>query len=270
MYSYLRNTTLGNEHVGVAQSLNDLADVLEDQNRLIEAEPLQRQALEMSKKLRGEIHEDTANLMNNLALMLLRENKLDEAEALYCETLEIRRKVYGEDHPVVAQSLKNLALVLRRERKWPEAEPVLRQAVELSRKQSDHETRETSDLLADLAVVLIKSYKFTEAELAARECFTIRSELTPDSSGTFVAQSMVGTSLLGQNRFTEAEPLLVQACEGLTRLQGQKPSSYGKWLVNEAGERIVQLYESWGKPTEAAEWRKKLSDLAKAPAGTSP
>jgi hypothetical protein len=28
----------------------------------------------------------------------------------------------------------------------------------------------------------------------------------------------------------------------------------------QAGERIVQLYESWGKPEKAAQWRVKLQN----------
>jgi hypothetical protein len=34
--------------------------------------------------------------------------------------------------------------------------------------------------------------------------------------------------------------------------------------VAEAGERIVQLYEAWGRPEKAAEWRVKLTRTGEA------
>ena len=32
-----------------------------------------------------------------------------------------------------------------------------------------------------------------------------------------------------------------------------------KHYLTEAGERVVRLYEDWGKPEEAAKWRAKLA-----------
>ena len=41
-----------------------------------------------------------------------------------------------------------------------------------------------------------------------------------------------------------------------------------KHYLTEAGERVLQLYEDWGKPEEAAKWRKELEE-AKTPAKPS-
>ncbi len=50
----------GNEHPDVADSLNDLATVLQDQGKNTEAEKLLRQALDMRRKLLGDEHPDVA------------------------------------------------------------------------------------------------------------------------------------------------------------------------------------------------------------------
>ena len=34
----------------------------------------------------------------------------------------------------------------------------------------------------------------------------------------------------------------------------------GKPRLTESLERLVQLYSAWGRPDQAAEWRKKLDD----------
>ena len=41
------------------------------------------------------------------------------------------------------------------------------------------------------------------------------------------------------------------------------PTAFKKF-VPEAAARIVQLYEAWGKPEKAAEWRAKLQLPAEA------
>ena len=42
-----------------------------------------------------------------------------------------------------------------------------------------------------------------------------------------------------------------------------KISPQGKPRLTEALERLVQLYDAWGKPDQAAEWRAKLPEAAK-------
>jgi hypothetical protein len=67
----------------------------------------------------------------------------------------------------------------------------------------------------------------------------------------------LGASLAGQKRFEEAEPLLVSGREGMVQRKATVPAdSLG--LVVRAGQRIVELYESWGKLEKAAEWRQKV------------
>ncbi len=45
--------------------------------------------------------------------------------------------------------------------------------------------------------------------------------------------------------------------EGLKAREVKIPSPHGKKL-DEAGARVVKLYESWGQADWAAEWRKKV------------
>jgi tetratricopeptide (TPR) repeat protein len=59
--------TLGREHPDVAISLNHLALLLKDMNRLGEAEPLYRRALEIDEKNYGSDHPMVATGLNNLA-----------------------------------------------------------------------------------------------------------------------------------------------------------------------------------------------------------
>ena len=67
-------------------------------------------------------------------------------------------------------------------------------------------------------------------------------------------------SLAGQQRYDEAEPLLVSGYEGMK--QRQHTVGALNWpQVREAGKRLVRFYDSWSKPEKAAEWRKSIADL---------
>ena len=72
-----------------------------------------------------------------------------------------------------------------------------------------------------------------------------------------ITVAQTDSSLTAEGRaakFTEAESLVLQGAEVL----GRSPS-VGSKIRREAWQRVVQLYEAWGKPSAAADWRKKLS-----------
>ena len=68
---------------------------------------------------------------------------------------------------------------------------------------------------------------------------------------------MLGGSLLGQKNYSGAEPLLLAGYEGMKAREAKIPPQ-GKVRLTEALERLVQLYDAWGKPDQAAVWRNKL------------
>ena len=75
---------------------------------------------------------------------------------------------------------------------------------------------------------------------------------------------MLGGSLLGQKKYAEAEPLILAGYEGMKGREAKIPA-HGKLRLTEAAERVVRLYEAWGKPEKAAAWKAKLG-LADLPA----
>jgi eukaryotic-like serine/threonine-protein kinase len=64
------------------------------------------------------------------------------------------------------------------------------------------------------------------------------------------AENTRGACLAGRGRHAEAEPLLVDSYPVLRDAQGPR-SPYARIAL----ERVVSLYEAWGKPAKAAEYR---------------
>jgi non-specific serine/threonine protein kinase/serine/threonine-protein kinase len=63
---------------------------------------------------------------------------------------------------------------------------------------------------------------------------------------------------LGQKKYPEAVPRLIGGYEGMKQHAAKIPAPFKHYLT-EAGERVVRLYDEWGKPEKAAEWRAKLA-----------
>ena len=62
---------------------------------------------------------------------------------------------------------------------------------------------------------ILKLREWAEAELLLHENLSIAEKPRPDDWRLFITRSMIGEALLGQQRFDEAELLLIAAYEGM-------------------------------------------------------
>jgi hypothetical protein len=97
-----------------------------------------------------------------------------------------------------------------------------------------------------------------------RECLAIREKAMPDAWRRYEVLSLLGTALLGQGRYVEAEPLLVAGWQGMKARESGVPVPE-RYRILTAAERIVRLYEEWNQPDQLAIWKAKLG-MADLPA----
>jgi hypothetical protein len=64
---------------------------------------------------------------------------------------------------------------------------------------------------------------------------------------------------MGQNKFSEAEPLLVAGYQGLKKLEATITPD-DKPCLKEALKRLVNFYGATDQPERAAEWKKRLEE----------
>jgi tetratricopeptide (TPR) repeat protein len=230
------------------------------------SQPLHEEALRIRKAAAGPDHADTLNAMTGLANAYWSAGRLAEALSLYEEALTLKRVKLGPDHPTTLDSLETLASAYRDAGRFAEAVPLFEEVVRLSTASQGSGDLRASNAKVGLGQALVSLRKYVEAELPLREGLAMRQKIIPGTWGVASAQSALGAALAGQRRYAEAEPLLVAACEGLARTS--LPVRYRNRL-SEAVDRLVHLYDAWGKPNEAANWRKKLQEAkatAKPPA----
>jgi tetratricopeptide (TPR) repeat protein len=192
----------------------------------------------------------------NLAGNYRDAGRLDEAVTLLDEYLPRALTVLPPGSPIRRNGLNGGAETYTRAGRHDKAEPLLRELAYRA-KQAGVEPPPYVGRLAVLGQNLLQQKKYAAAERVMRECLAICEKKEPDAWTTFNTQSMLGGALVGQQNYAEAEPLLLQGYEGLKQRQDKIPPE-GKVRLPEALERLVQLYDAWGKKDQADRWRKEL------------
>jgi tetratricopeptide (TPR) repeat protein/tRNA A-37 threonylcarbamoyl transferase component Bud32 len=243
----------GPNHPHTLGTLSNLASVLRASGKLAEALPLDQETLEARRRVLGPDHPDTLTALSNLARLLQDQGKRAEAEPLLRQSLEARRRVLGPDHPDTLASMINLARLLTEQGQRDEAERLAREALARGRKVLPPGHRAVANGLTVLGEVLTASGRAPEAEALLRECLeSYRKTQPPGEPRTAQAESLLGACLLTQKKYAEAEPLLLAGC----RVLENDPGTPGRARAL-ARQRLVELYEAWGKPSEADRWKRE-------------
>jgi tetratricopeptide (TPR) repeat protein len=107
----IREQTLGPDHPDVAQSLNNLALLYNNEGRYADAEPLYKRSLAIYEKALGPEHPDVALSLNNLALLYDNQGRYAEALPLVRKTISNKTAAIWAALPALlgAQSAKLIA-----------------------------------------------------------------------------------------------------------------------------------------------------------------
>ena len=224
---------LGDEHLAVAISLNNLANLYWTQGRYSEAEPLYLQALEITRQTLGDEHPDFANWLNNLANLYYAQGHTSEAEHLYLQAIDIGKRTLGDEHPNIATWLNNLALLYKAQGRTSEAEPLYLQAIDIGKRTLGDEHPDVAIWLNNLATLYKDQGHTSEAELLYLQALEITKRTLGDEHPT-VATSFNNLALLysDQGRTSEAELLLLQAINIGKRTLGDKHPTVAARLNN--------------------------------------
>jgi hypothetical protein len=142
------------------------------------------------------------------------------------------------------------------------------------RKQLPPDSPQLANAFAVLGRWLLDLKQYADAEKILRECLTLREKLAmasdPDAPGSQAvppwlvasARSLVAGALLGQEKYADAEPLLLAAVQGLMKDEKAIPPR-ARNNIAEAIGRLIELYNATGRPDEAAKWRQELKAFNK-------
>jgi serine/threonine protein kinase/tetratricopeptide (TPR) repeat protein len=300
----LMKARLGPDHPGTLKSMSNLAEGYRDMGKLDQALPLCAEALALRKSKLGPDHPDTIASMNNLATCYWSARRLDQSVPLFEQVLMLRETKLGRPHPDTQMAVANLGVNYKDAGRLAEALPLLEEAHNTSRQHPAYLRWVTAELLdgyakagktteaatvareviadarrtlpkdspplanefAQTGLSLLTVQAWTDAEVVLRECLAVREKWQPNAWNTFNTRSMLGGALLGQQKYAEAEPLLLAGYEGMKQREKTIPPQ-GAVRLPEAADRLVELYTALGKSEEVARWR---AERAKYPPPTAP
>jgi tetratricopeptide (TPR) repeat protein len=171
--------------------------------------------------------------------------------------LKLSQSKLGPGHFVTLWDSGFLATAYEALNRWAEAEALLRDTLARRRKGEKPNSPLLASDLAQLGRNLLMQSKWTEAESILRECLVICEKVSADDWKRYDAMSLLGEAILGQTRYAEAEPMVIDGYMGLKE-RASRVTVPDRFRLREAAVRVVRLYEAWSKPDTAMEWKAKL------------
>jgi len=240
----------------LALSLQNLGAALNWRGKLDEAEASYREALEINRRIVGDDHPHVAsNLVMIAAIISSRDNNYDEALALTREAIDLRRRVQGDNSAAVAGDLLYLATIHTEKGDLAAAVSVVRESVEIYR----HLATEGNGVpdwyasaLNNMGANLLLIGECTEALPYLEEAIEVYESLSGgDPANTGNTRSHYGACLTKLGRYQDAEATLLAAYAAIQPVRGDEHL----WTTRTA-DRLVALYEVWGKADEAEKYRR--------------
>ncbi len=239
---------LGDGHPDVAMTLGDLGRTYLDQGDFESAEEALRQAV----TLREAGNSDDPMLgtaLNDLGLVLHKSGEPGQAVPLFRRSLEIHRGSLGAEHPAIAILLTNLARAKRDLGDPAAAEALLREVLALRHRTLEPGHRDLGYTLYELGRLLNDVGMPARAEPLLRDGLAVMRATTTSGDDAWPATlaGHLGLSLVALERFSEAEPLLIESYSRLEAAgQGFEPRA------RRVRGALAELYRRTGRPTEAA------------------
>ncbi len=242
---------LGDRHPRTLEQLTHLAVALNHLDKVKEAEKRLLEVLEARDVLIG-VHSDVLIAATSLlAFVLERRDEHDTAETHRLEALPLARARWGADHPRVGYETAQLGWNLLLSGRAEDAERLFLESLDLIGRESFFAI---TDPARGLARSLVEQGEYKEAESLYKWILaTMHRDVRADSSWFSYVNREFGRCLTRMERYDEAEVLLLKSYQWM--LSNKDAGHEGTHHVI---GRIVELYEAWAKPAQAAKWRARL------------
>ncbi len=255
----LRQRVNGPNDYATIDALGNLAYVLATLGKFTDAERFGREELARFQQAGFADKINALYSANNLALYRLLQGDTAEAEKLFIEAIPRAERTHGPEHLITLHLQHNLARIYAVQGRLGQAEKLARETL-AKRRRVTPELEAIGRTMLILGRVLLEKREFDEADALLHEALGFYRERYAMKTGIIAQiENSLGAIQLARHAYPEAETLLLHNASELF-----KPTTeLGPREMQVAIGNIVQLYQAWAKPDQAAEWQKKLDELAK-------
>ena len=243
----------GENHFTVAAAYESLGSLYDNLGELGKSEAAYRQAFEMVNKSSEASAQYKIGLFVNFSGVLVHQQKYDEAERVLSQANDLYRAAPNGNELYFCEILQASAYLSYIRHDYQKAIAQAKESIATARRARAGINPQTflSSSLDTLGKLLTDIGKPAQAEPYLREALTIKKRIDPPSHRNIaLTMSLLGDCLKKQKRYREAETLLVESYDDLKSVMvEQSPRTL------ETRQRLVELYEAWGKPDLAARYR---------------
>jgi serine/threonine protein kinase len=241
----------GPDHPLVAAPLMNLADAYRYEKNYAAARPLMERGIAITEKSFGSTHTDLATAINSLANLLNDTGAYEEARPLYERAIQVYQQALGHDHPNVAYPIRNLGNLHRAMGAYREALTLYERSLDVRVRAFGRVHPTVAQSLESVGATKLLLNDARGAEPVLREALEVARKVLPPGHMTIGdASSGLGWCLVEARRFAEAEPLLLEAHRILIDKRGESHA-----YTKTTRERLTTMYDRWGKPEQAAQYR---------------
>ncbi len=250
-----KNVKLGSKPPNRLSSKSNLAFAYLDAGQTDMALPILETVQQRFLTTLGQKHPLTVTSMHNLAAGYRAAGQIDKALPILESTLALQSAILGDDHPDTLRTSRDLACVLIASGQPDQGR--LEDTLKRERTRLTDTDPRLGSILADVGKCLLEADQFEAAESRLREALEVFRKGKIDDWRRVHIQSMLGSALVGQEQYREAESLLVQGYKGMKQRKNNTPRPLPKHLQAGA-QRLVDLYTAQGRLEEAAKWQVEL------------
>lgn len=251
----IRRSLPSDQDYNISTLLDGLGTNLIYQNRYSEADSVLQSSLALKRQTVDSTHWGISTTLNNIAGVHLERGRHGDAIPLLRESVRIRKSIIS-DHPDIGTAMSNLGRSLLETDSLAEAEAVLREGLGIYRRTLGPDHNWNAYILRSLSSLYRRKGEVVEAESLAREAMRIdRNAGFNDTNWRIIYnRNLLAAALIDQNRFADAEKVLMPMAEILRSVSSKDPPGDLGRRSSSVYRRIVDLYGQWGKSDLAHEW----------------
>jgi len=239
-------------------TLSKLAIAYQDEGQVAKAVPLLEQSAERQSAESGLENPLTLKADCNLALAYIDDGKRDKGVPLLEYTVAKQSVLATEDYKATLNLVGQVEVFFMQKKRYADAEPLIALCLKEEQRNQPPNESKLASRFKRLGECQLLEQMYADAEQSLRSSLASYDKLKVNGTNRYEAESLLGASLAGQRRFTEAEPLLLDGASGLN-VPSAKRTPQESLCFQTAVQRVADLYVEWGKPDEAAALRLKMN-----------
>jgi tetratricopeptide (TPR) repeat protein len=245
---------LGRDDPRALLTLDNLARMYRAAGRAKEAIPLAEQVRNARVRTLGARHRETIHSLENLGLAYQAAGQPEKGAPLFQQAAQGLEQL-AFIHDEAALIVETWCDWLVSHGDTGQADLWRQKWLAAVKQNAGPESPAYVRVLEEQGANMLRVERHADAERLLRECLAIRQSKQPLAWSTYRAESMLGEALAGLRKHAQAEPVLLRAYEGLKTREREIPPLRARHHVELARARIVKLYDTWGRPEQAALWR---------------